>query len=421
MIFAKRIAVLLLTAVLLILYFRARTQNYHSTLQRLSQRVGLGDLVDDEEEDFQEQLNRQKGPFTNNNHVTHNSSESSYPTGTLKPAGEPYTRALVIGRLYSENTTWLDSYLPTDAYLIPYLYIVDDHTAALHTPINKGHEAMVYLTYILDHYDSPSLPDISIFMHPHQLAWHTPELLNHDAAETLKRLSSERVTREGYMNLRCHWDPGCPERLQPGTSYRDNLKREEIAIAHAWAEMFPGEPVPDSIGAPCCAQFAVSRERIRAIPKASYERYRAWLLRTEETDWISGRVFEYLWHKIFTNQATLCPDARACYCDGYGICFQTPDLFETWFDNHHHWRRATKELEQWEERATIVNSVGNWKKVEQMKLDIPVPGRNIELKQEIDERFRLLVRLRTEALKNGTDPQIRAAVAGRPWEVGNGY
>ena len=426
MILAKRIAVLFFTAVILIFLLRSRTPDYHSTLQGLSQTVGLGELIEDEEERSQQQQNDATSlqqpavqiPPPSSNQLYQNAS--SFPPPNLKPVGVPYTRALIAGRLTTENTTWLTSYLPTDPTLTPYIYVVNDHSAPLHTPMNKGHEAMVYLTYILEHYDSPNLPDVNIFMHPHQIAWHNPELLNHDSAETLKRLSNERVVRHGYMNIRCHWDPGCPERIHPGNSYKDTMKREEIALARAWAEMFPEDPIPEVIAAPCCAQFAVSRERLRSIPKYKFQRYRDWLVRTKETDWISGRVFEYLWHKIFTHQDKLCLDARSCYCDGYGICFEA-DAYEIWFDNHHWWRKRIKELEEWEERAALIDAVGNWKKIEQMQLDIPLPGRNWELKREIDERFQLLVSLRTEALKNGTDPEIRARIAGRPWGLGDGY
>ena len=426
MILVKRFALSIIAAVIIIyIYYKSR-QDYHATIQGLSQRIGLGDLVEDEDEQSSPSINVNPSRPKDFLHAdpiqqqhTSDGASAFYPAGTVKQPGESYTRGIVIGRLTSENVTWLDAYAPTDESLKPYIYVVDDLTAPLHTPLNKGHEAMVYLTYIIDHYDS--LPDVSIFMHPHQRAWHTPELLNHDAVEAVQRLSSERITREGYMNLRCHWDPGCPTRISPGSSYRDNLKREEIALAAAWAEMFPSDPIPQALGAPCCAQFAVASHRIRSIPKPNFERYRNWLIRTKETDWISGRVFEYLWHKIFTDQAKLCPDARACYCDGYGICFATSALYEFWFDNHHYWRDAVKELEKWTEQARIVNTLGNWKKVEEMKLDIPVPGRDIELQQEIDQRFAVLTKMRSEAIQNGTSAELRARVAGRFWYDGDGF
>jgi len=321
-----------------------------------------------------------------------------------------------MGHLATENTTFL-SLAPVD--IQQYIYIVDDLSAPLHTPMNKGHEAMVYLTYILDNYNS--LPDINVFMHAHQRAWHTPELLNHEATEALKRLSSERVWREGYMNLRCHWDPGCPERIYPGRSYRENTKAEEVAVARAWAEMFPGVPIPDALGAPCCAQFAVSGERIRSIPRADFERYRNWLIRTTEGDWVSGRVFEYIWQVIFTGEPKVCPDSRTCYCDGYGICFTTAEAFEEWFELHHRWGETLKELDVWEAKAKVVDGVGDWKKMEQMKIEIPVPGKNWELKEDIDRTLRTLIDVRIDAIRNGTDPEVRARVAGRNWKDGDGY
>lgn len=433
MILARRFAVVFIAAISLILLFRWRPRDYHSTLQGLSQKVGLGEYIEEDGDDTSpgsssDRTQQQVAATPSRFEAEHNNGTlntpliaTSFPPGTLKSTGQNYTRALVTGRLTSEDAPWINSYLTTDPSLTPYIYIVDDPGATLHTPMNKGHEAMYYLTYIIDHYDS--LSDINIFMHPHRIAWHTPELLNHDATEVLKRLSNERVTREGYMNLRCHWDPGCPERIYPGRSYRDNSKAEELAVAKAWAEMFPGDPIPEALGAPCCAQFAVSKERILSIPKAKFEKYRNWLIHTSEVDWISGRVFEYFWQKIFANVAKLCPDARVCYCDGYGVCFTTTEVYNQWFEEHHYWRVAVKELEAWDEKAKKLEDVGDWRKarVEEMELEIPMFGRNQELKREIDERHERLVKLRTEALKNGTDPKIRAQVAGRAWKVGDGF
>lgn len=433
MIFAKRVAVLISTAIVILLIFHSRPRSYHNTLQGLSQSVGLGEYLQDEDDDadgqtLTSQTQQAAAVSPSRFEAEHNNGSSGDPLiqspfsqGVPKAPGEIYSRALITGRLTSENTTWLDSYLTADPSLNTYIYVVDDPTAPLHTPANKGHEAMYYLTHIIDHYDS--LSDINIFMHPHRIAWHTPELLNHDATEVLKRLSSEHVTREGYMNLRCHWDPGCPERIYPGQTYRDNTKAEEIAIAKAWAEMFPGDPIPDALGAPCCAQFALSKERILSIPKTKFERYRNWLIRTNEVDWISGRVFEYFWQKIFAGAPKLCPNARVCYCDGYGVCFTSTEVYDRWHEEHHFWRLAIKELESWDEKAKIVEDVRDWKaaKIEEMDLEIPLPGRNWELKKEIDQRYEILVRLRTEALKNGTDPEVRAKVAGRQWSLGDGY
>lgn len=52
--------------------------------------------------------------------------------------------AVVVASQQSENTTWLDEYFPQWEKNV---YRVDDSSAPLHVPKNKGRESMVYLTY----------------------------------------------------------------------------------------------------------------------------------------------------------------------------------------------------------------------------------------------------------------------------------
>src|SRR3569833_1925652 len=72
----------------------------------------------------------------------------------------PPSRSLVVASLKRENTQWIQRHFP---YLNAFVYVVDDPHAHLATPKNKGNEAMVYLTYIIDYYEA--LPDVSIFVH----------------------------------------------------------------------------------------------------------------------------------------------------------------------------------------------------------------------------------------------------------------
>lgn len=110
------------------------------------------------------------------------------------------------------------------------------------------------------------------------------------------------VSKVGYVPLRCTWLPGCPAEFRPlapkekGPEDRDHAEK---AYAAAFKKLLPGMPVPDSIGAPCSAQFAVSREQVRLRPKSDYERIRKWLLDTELPDGVSGRIMEYTWHSKF--------------------------------------------------------------------------------------------------------------------------
>jgi len=243
-----------------------------------------------------------------------------YP-GIAKPAGSKYSRVLVVPKTKDEDVGWIHEELPE---LPTAIYEVDNPRSMLKVPKNKGHEAMVYLTYIIDHYDG-NLPDTIIFAHAHKAAWHNNFILDLDTSKTIKLLRDDRVARQGYMNLRCHLDPGCPDWIHLDRAEVDfdmKIKPEEKAFSsELFTELFPGHRPPPVLSQPCCAQFAVSSARVRDNPKALYEHLRKWLLETSLEDTDSGRIFEYTWQYLFTRNAEFCPSTNACYCDGYGVCF----------------------------------------------------------------------------------------------------
>lgn len=144
----------------------------------------------------------------------------------------------------------------------------------------------------------------------------------YDGVPVLQRLRLDHVKRRGYVALRCNWIMGCPAELQPlnPSAGDDDRSQNERSYAETFRHLFPGQPVPKVIGAHCSSQFAVSRERIRAQPKAQYERIRTWLLTTELKDQISGRIIEYMWHIIFGMPAVDCQDAGECFCQTFGLC-----------------------------------------------------------------------------------------------------
>ncbi|KAE8356171.1 hypothetical protein BDV28DRAFT_154897 [Aspergillus coremiiformis] len=238
------------------------------------------------------------------------------------PSKTSYTRTLVIGKRQDDDTTWVDTLVEEDPDLDSAIYIVDNSSATLTIPKNKGREGMTYLTYIIDHYST--LSDITIFMQPHPVAWYNNIFLDFDSRKTVQRLKSEHVVRTGYMNLRCHHDPGCPDPVHPVVDGKPK-KPVDAYTGVAWLQLFPGVSLPQTLSEPCCGQFAVSSEAIRTIPIHYYIRCRDWLLRTEIDDLFAGRVLEYLWHWLFTAKEEFCPDEIDCYCRGYGVCFTKED------------------------------------------------------------------------------------------------
>lgn len=265
-------------------------------------------------------------------------SSTPFQPGTVDAPDRQYTKALVIARTKTEEISWLNDTLDGSNISVSegwevYTYTTDDLSAPHHTPLNKGREAMAYLTYIIDHYNPPSfppvqqsnpessLPEVILFLHAHRQSWHD-NLFSLTTPSTITHLHLPRVIRLGYMNLRCSWDPGCPDHIHPHPAEFDPYKPEESVFASSWSQLFPpSHPVPAVLSQPCCAQFAVSRERILARPLAVYVGIRDWLLTTELVDALSGRVLEYIWQVLWTGRVVVCPGERGCYCDGYGICF----------------------------------------------------------------------------------------------------
>lgn len=381
---------------------------------QVPQAVGLGDFVT-------------AGPTGKWNVTTPEKDSSAkepyaprphYAPGVPKTSGSQYTKMLVVPQAGEEDTEWIAEELPDWQSAV---YVVDNPSAPLHPPKNKGHEVMVYLSYIIDHYDK--LADVVAFMHSHQFAWHNDDLFSGDAAVLLRRLNLARVVREGYMNLRCGWGPGCPDWMHPGALEENSEKQEETMLARSWGEIFPDDPIPDVLAQPCCAQFAVSKERILAIPKARFVFYRDWVLRTELSDYISGRVWEHLWHVVFTGQNVMCPKEHVCYCDGYGICFGGDAEYQEFRAIGGQKGDLEQELRDWEADAQSIE-------VEKLRgelsetshVSVPEPGKDLELIDKISEKELLLNEIISNATQRGADPKERAIELGREWNSeGDGF
>lgn len=251
-------------------------------------------------------------------------SASSEPAASAKQieiSGPDYASGgpsveLVVASLSTENTSWIAEQLPDwDARI----YHVDDASAALTVPLNKGKEAMVYLTWIIDSYNN--LPDIAIFTHASRFQWHNDDP-DYDGLAVLRKLQLSYVEAQGYVNLRCTWILGCPVEIRPleDENSVDEYKKAARAFKKSFEEILPGEEVPEAVGQSCCAQFAVTRASILARDRSAYEGMRQWILDTDLQDHESGRVFEYMWHIIFGKAPVYCPDAGECYCRLFGLC-----------------------------------------------------------------------------------------------------
>jgi len=331
---------------------------------------------------------------------------------TIEPTdSKNLTLALVIASLAEENTAWARALISTVPNLAPIIYIVDAPSDALLIPVNKGHEAMPYLSHIIANYDT--LADVTLFMHAHQYTWHNNDALGSDSAQIVQHLNPSKVLRDGYTNLRCHLDPGCPAHLHPAsvTAETADINRpEELHVAQAWRELFPGTPIPEVLSQPCCAQFALSRARLRSVPLAEYVRHRDWIVNTQLEDAVAGRVWEYVWQYLWTGQWEVCPEEHVCYCDLYGVCFGGEEEYDAWLEK----RKGLKVLgAQWDELRTEDEAKPGQGVMEgQRAKDIKAQRAELEAVLEAEKKV---------ALARGKDPRLRAAEIGRAWKDGDGF
>jgi len=250
-----------------------------------------------------------KGEASSTSTFSQHISTSTQSTAVATPTPSLPDRVVVIAKLPTDETDWVHTDLPDWQAAI---YDIDTETphnistldpmtnSTLRTLRNKGMEANAYLAYIVQNYDN--LPSTIAFIHPHKdgypVAWHTDNQ-EHSNVVSLQSLNTNFIQSNGYANLRCVNDPGCPHEVMPFRDPPEEHRTIEAAMPHAWRDLFNNTDVPHILATPCCAQFAVSSKQVRKRSLDEYKTYYTWLMETPLKDETSGRVFEYLWHILF--------------------------------------------------------------------------------------------------------------------------
>jgi predicted Fe-S protein YdhL (DUF1289 family) len=98
------------------------------------------------------------------------------------------------------------------------------------------------------------------------------------------------------------------------------------------------------LAAPCCSQFAVTKERIRSVPRERYRAFLDWLRYTELDDHIVGRLWERQWQWLFLRTAVDCPVEYEALCRGWNICFKSQEEFMQWNKIYQRREEIAKEL-----------------------------------------------------------------------------
>jgi len=296
--------------------------------------------------------------------------------GTCPGLADTTKPALIVSRVASDgDASWINAL--GDKYHLC-IYDVDGSTngnpTQLRVPANRGHEAMAYLTFLIDNYDN--IPaEGAVFVHGSRFAWHN-DSPKYDNAELLAALNTtSALASSGYHNLRCDWTAStCPADSVAQGSFETGLTAKlepfnsrvvsDAAMPRALASIFGGGSGSDSsssssgtllgrgdaVKSQCCAQFVVARANIHQHSREEYVSLRQWLLDAGSNpnsapldDRISGRILSYLWHILFLPQQgyaprpsaglheagsvnldrlnlMACPSAAECYCRLYGRC-----------------------------------------------------------------------------------------------------
>lgn len=185
---------------------------------------------------------------------------------------------IVVSR-YKKNVDWIYKIENNVKFFI---YDKENSENTLNIPVNKGHEASVYLKYIIDNYYT--LSDYTFFIHDEEYAWHHSDSI-------IKKYYEALASGEMYYNIN---DLCILGSIITNIWYGDILK---------WYKLYIDPYIPlDSIpvdwtnGHRGSAQFLVHKERIHRLPLKFYKDLYNWIITTPLPDAQSGRYLEWAWH-----------------------------------------------------------------------------------------------------------------------------
>jgi hypothetical protein len=247
----------------------------------------------------------------------HNSIESF---NAVQKTWTHETDLIVVTSHYNEDLNWLKK--------LPYPVVVCSKEGAAIPAIpadpaciipNVGREASSYLKFIITYYDV--LPKHIAFLHGHETAWH-------QSVNIVDALRCAKYKEYGYVSLN-------------GTFFlRSDDSEFHTLIQRLWKQHFKqhtgtGIDYPkNSVLHDSCAQFIVSREKIRVHKKETYQywldimssitlpRLTSGQFSTEKFDssFLWALVFEFVWHMIFGEPARI-DDAYEDYMITHFTCF----------------------------------------------------------------------------------------------------
>lgn len=188
----------------------------------------------------------------------------------------------IVSSHYKEDLSWIN--------LVK--YPVDIYSKTIKTKnfisFNKAQEVPAYLKYIIDNYNN--LPEYSIFVHGHLNSLHQRS----NIIETINTIE----LKDKIINLN---RPDWIVDLKSGDDFHD---RKFSWIEDNWLDLTKNKiPIPNRLKFPACAQFAIHKSCIERLPLEFWQNLFNWCEKTELENYISSRIFEYIWYYLFSGEA----------------------------------------------------------------------------------------------------------------------
>jgi hypothetical protein len=136
------------------------------------------------------------------------------------------------------------------------------------------------LSYIIDNYEN--LPEKTLFLHGHGNSYHQ----EYSSADLISKIN---------------WNAADFFSVNRRDYYQDKLEDENFGwVIQNWNIFEKYLPKPEKLIYYSCAQFVVDKKLILQYPKEFYVDLIKWIETNNISDYISSRIFEYMWHYIFT-------------------------------------------------------------------------------------------------------------------------
>ncbi len=200
------------------------------------------------------------------------------------------TKFVIVSSHYNEDLSWLKrSPYPVvvcSKSLTPAALAFDTRCS---TTVNKGFEASAYLRFIVEYYNR--LPQNVVFIHGHEKDWH-------QNLDILKAIECADMETYGFVSIN-------NSLMLDDARWGEPIVRDwyDGATKKLWEDVL--KPVlgfdlpPHSMRIDCCAQFVVSRNRIKRLSRDVYRSLLQYILDSSENDKSIAIAFEYTWHAIF--------------------------------------------------------------------------------------------------------------------------